>query len=43
MKNLKTVLILLFLEYGLRRVEPIEVVSPMASLNPTFSGIWSAT
>ena len=42
MKNSR-VLILLFLEYGLRPGQKKTVSSLKTCLNPTFSGIWSAT
>ena len=37
------VLILLFLEYGLRPIKEHTIGSYITGLNPTFSGIWSAT
>ena len=37
------VLILLFLEYGLRQLCPFSFTWLGLGLNPTFSGIWSAT
>ena len=37
------VLILLFLEYGLRLGTKHMIDTAASSLNPTFSGIWSAT
>ena len=40
----ESVLILLFLEYGLRLDSPeLFQVKKVLCLNPTFSGIWSAT
>ncbi len=42
--NLSFVLILLFLECGLRQIyEGAEGETRIRSLNPTFSGMWSAT
>ena len=37
------VLILLFLEYGLRQRIKKQIPKIIRGLNPTFSGIWSAT
>ena len=41
--NRAAVLILLFLEYGLRLKNQLAESAREMGLNPTFSGIWSAT